>query len=327
MRISRRVRAAIGIIALSALAACSGTESPPAAGGDKAAGPEKTEITVGVLPVPDNSAVFIAQQRGFFKEEGLSVKTEIIQGGAAAIPSLLSGTLDVSMTNYVSAFIAAGRGNKIKIITDLYQAGPDVFNIIAAKDSAISSVADLKGKKIAVNTLNNIGTLAVTATLKAGGLTAEDVQFVELPLPNMSGALQKGQIDAAWTTEPFLTGAAKDIGARKIADTMTGPLAGFPIAGLSATSDFTEKYPKTLAAFQRAVAKAQQIVAADRKAVEEVLPTYTKIDAATAAAIRLGTFPTGLDPQRLQRVADVMLEQKYLETAIDAKTIVAGSGG
>ncbi|WP_068921769.1 ABC transporter substrate-binding protein [Planobispora rosea] len=327
MRINLRVHAAIGIITLAALTACGGSDSQSPSGTGGSAGLETTELTVGILPVPDNAALFIAREKGFFEDEGLTVKTETIQGGAAAIPSLRSGTLDVSMTNYVSAFVAAEAGVKLKIITDLYQAGPDVFNIIAAKDSPVSSVADLKGRTIAVNTLKNIGTLAVTTTLKSGGLTAGDVKFVEMPLPNMAAALQKGDIDAAWTTEPFLTGAQKGIGAKKIADTMTGPMDGFPIAGFAVTAEFAEKNPKSLAAFQRAVAKAQQLAAADRKAVEKVLPTYTKIDAATAAVIKLGTFPTAMDPQRLQRVADVMLQQQYLKSSIDAATLILGPTG
>ncbi|MBG0828473.1 ABC transporter substrate-binding protein [Planomonospora sp. ID67723] len=328
MRFRLASRAAVvGLAAMLSLAACGGSDpetTAAAAGGD---GPEKTTLTIGLLPIPDDAAVYIANEKGFFKEEGLTIKPEVITGGAAAIPGLISGTLDATMTNYVSTFVASEKGNKLKIVTDFYQAGPNVFNLMAAKDSPIASVADLKGKKIAVNTLSNIGTLAVTATLKVNGLTADDVEFVELPFPNMTPALQKGDVDAAWMTEPFLTGAQKEFGAKKIADTMTGPMADFPIAGLAVTADFAEKNPKTVAAIQRALAKAQQLAASDRKVVEQILPSYTKINAETAAVITLGTFPTSINEQRLQRVADLMVEHQYLKSPIDAKTLLVGSDG
>jgi hypothetical protein len=59
----------------------------------------------------------------------------------------------------------------------------------------IRTVADLKGKKVAVNTLNNIGTLAVSATLDAHGLRPQDVNFVEIPFPDMPAVVTEMEID------------------------------------------------------------------------------------------------------------------------------------
>ncbi|MBG0812893.1 ABC transporter substrate-binding protein [Planomonospora sp. ID82291] len=320
--------AAAGLVAVLALTACGSdpeTTSATAAGGS--GGPEKSKISIGALPIPDSAALYIANKRGFFAEEGLTVDIQPVQGGAQAQQSLLGGSLDATQTNYVSTFLAVSAGNKMKIISDLYQATPNSFNLMVAKDSPIKTPADLKGKKVAVNSLKNIGTLAVTSVLKAHGLTAEDVQFLEFPFPDMAGQLEKGVVDAAWMTEPHLTAAATRIGAKKLADTMTGPTADFPIAGVIVTEKFVNDNPKTVAAFQRALGKAQQIAASDRKAVEEILPTYTKIDAATAAVITLGTFPTSLDETRLQRVADLMVEQGYLKSPIDAESILPGTDG
>ncbi|GAA3115158.1 ABC transporter substrate-binding protein [Planomonospora alba] len=329
MRFGLASRALVaGFAAMLALTACGGSDSETtAAATGGAGGLEKTQLTIGALPIPDSAALYIANKRGFFAEEGLTVKIETIQGGAQAQQSLIGGTLDATQTNYVSAFLATAAGNKMKIISDLYQSTPDSFNLMVPKDSPIKTPADLKGKKIAVNSLKNIGTLAVTSVLKTHGLTADDVQFMEFPFPDMGGKLEQGVVDAAWMTEPHLTAAATKLGARKLADTMTGPTADFAIAGVIVTEEFANENPKTVAAFQRAVGKAQQIAASDRKAVEEILPTYTKIDAATAAVITLGAFPTSLDETRLQRVADLMVEQGYLKSPIEAKSLLPATAG
>ncbi|GAA3470937.1 ABC transporter substrate-binding protein [Nonomuraea roseola] len=327
---TRTVRAralVLGIAAALTLAACGGgsdTASSPTAGGK---GLEKTTIKVGALPIPDPAALYIANAKGFFKAEGLTVEPVLIQGGALALPHIKSGQLDISHTNYVSTFLAASKGEKIKVVGDVYQAAPNTFNLMVPKDSPLNSVADLKGKTVLVNTLKNIGTLTVEATLKVAGLTKDDVKFVEKPFPDMANALSTGQGDAAWMTEPFITATQSQSGFRKLADTMSGQTADLPIAAWMATDEWVQKNPKTLAAFQRAIAKAQQLVANDRKEVEAVLDDYTKIDAKTASVITLGTFPTSLNATRLQRVADLMLEYKYIESPLDVKTILVGASG
>lgn len=317
---------AVGLITALTLSACGGSEpaTQATAGGG---GLEKTTIKVGNLPIPDPAPLFIAQAKGFFKEEGLTVEPVQITGGAAALPSIKSGALDISQTNYVSTFLAASKGEKIKIVADSYQAAANNFNLMVTKDSPIQAVAGLKGKTIFVNNLRNIGTLAVEATLKVAGLTAADVKFVEKPFPEMGDALVAGQADAAWLTEPFITATQNNLGFRKLADTMSGEMENFPIAAWMATDEWAQKNPKTLAAFQRAMAKAQALAAKDRKEVEAVIPNYTKIDAKTVSVITLGTFPTTLDAGRLQRVADLMLSYKYIESPLDVKPLLASSSG
>ncbi|MEV0378900.1 ABC transporter substrate-binding protein [Nonomuraea sp. NPDC050643] len=325
-KLSRRALA-LGLAAALGLAGCgeaSPTPSSPAAGGT---GLEKTTIKVGALPIPDPAALYIANAKGFFKEEGLTVEPVTITGGAAALPQIQSGALDISQTNYVSAFLALSQGKQVKIVADMYQAAPNTFNIMVPKDSPITKVADLKGKTVLVNNLRNIATLAVTAQLKAAGLTETDVKFAEKPFPEMGNAINSGQADAGWITEPFITANQNALGFRTVADTMTGPTADLSIAGWMATDEWAKKNPKTLAAFQRAISKAQQLASGDRKEIEAILPTYTKIDAKTAAAITLGAYPSTLDPARLQKVADLMLEYKYIPQPIDVKSVVATTSG
>jgi NitT/TauT family transport system substrate-binding protein len=326
MRFRLASRAVIaGIAATLMLSACGGAEDTASTAAN-VGGLEKTQLKVGALPIPDSALLYLANARGFFKEEGLTVTIEPVASGQVAQQSLTGGSLDSTLTNYVSAFLATAAGAKMKVVADAYQAAPNGFNIMVPKDSSIKTPADLKGKKVAVNSKQNIGTLAVTSVLKTHGLTADDVEFLEFPFPEMGAKLAAGIVDAAWMTEPHLTNVQKTIGAQKLTDTMIDSTADFPIAGIIVMEDFAAKNPKTTAAYQRALAKAQQIAATDRKAVEGILPTYTKgIDAGVAAVITLGTFPTSLDEARLQRVADLMLEQGYLKSKIDAKTLLIGN--
>ncbi|WP_181019735.1 ABC transporter substrate-binding protein [Nonomuraea typhae] len=313
----RRTISVLAVVATLALGGCGPSSEPVSPGGL-----EKPVIKVGALPIPDAAALYIAQAKGLFKAEGLTVEPVTIQGGAAALPQVKSGALDISHTNYVSTFLAASRGEKIKVVGDLYGAAPGTFNLMVTKDSPLKSAADLRGKTILVNGLNSVGALAIAATLKGVGVNATEVKFVEKPFPDMANALAAGQADAGWLTEPFIT--TTQPGLRVLADTMTGPTASLPIAAWMTTDEWVKENPRTLAAFQRAIGKAQQMAAGDRKEVEAVVPTYSKIDKAAVSKITLGTFPTSLDAARVQRVADLMLEFGYLKQPLDVKTLLTG---
>ncbi|WP_240777836.1 ABC transporter substrate-binding protein [Nonomuraea basaltis] len=312
---------ALGVAVALVLTGCSSSDSSTSASAG-ANGLEKSTIKVGAIPIPDSVSLYVAINKGYFKQEGLTVEPVTITGGAAAMPKLMSGELDATLQNYVSGLVAFSKGQKIKLVAEASQGAPNTFNIMVPKDSPINTVADLKGKTVAVNTLNNIATLAVETQLKVAGLTKDDVKYKEVAFPDMGNALTNGLADAGWMVEPFITTTQSTQGFRKLADTMTGQTENFPISGWSVTEAWAQKNPKTVAAFQRAIAKALKDLSTDRKELEKALPTYTKIDAKTASVITPLAYPTELTANRLQKVADLLLEYKYIESQIDVKSII-----
>jgi NitT/TauT family transport system substrate-binding protein len=303
------------------LAACGGDD-----GETSANGLEKSEITVGNMLIGDTAPMQIALDRGLFKAEGLEVKTSVINGGAEAVPKLKSGQLDISVGNYVS-FIAANASGTFKprIVAECSQATAGTHTLLVPKDSPIRTLADLRGKKIGVNTKRNVSTLMVRSATQGAGLQLdEDRNFVEVPPPNMEAALKSGSVDAVQAIEPFGTQIQRKLGARLLADLSMGATADFPLAGWVSTEEFVSENPKTVAAFQRAIIKAQGI-AADSKLVQQTLPKYARgIDADVAASMKLTKFPAALDPARVQHVADVMQQFGLLKQRVDVKPLIVG---
>jgi NitT/TauT family transport system substrate-binding protein len=321
----RRLRTGAVAIAATALLAAGCGSGGNDSGGNAAGGVEKSEIKIGMLPLPEVAPIQIAIDKGFFKAEGLNVKAEPVQGGAAAMPMLINGQYDILHSNYVSAIINAVKIGKIKVVGEAYVAKPDNFLLMAKKGSPITKVADLKGKKIGVNTRNNVATLTTDALLKINGLTKDDVTYLEKPFPDMVAALEGGLIDAAFLPEPFHQAAAA-AGNVRIADVMSGPTADFPIAGYLTTEDFSAKNPKTVAAFQRALGKAAELAISNSDEVDAALGKYTKIDKATADLMKLGGFSTTVNPTRLQRVADLMLEHQLITAKFDVNGMIYSGG-
>jgi NitT/TauT family transport system substrate-binding protein len=286
---------------------------------------EKTTLNVGVMIGIDCAGPQLALLKDAFKEEGLTVKPETVQSGAFAIPKLAGGGLDITFGNWVSFMKAQGKAADMRFISESYVSTPNTnFAVIAGPNSGINSAKDLEGKRIAVNAKANINELLLRTVLEANDVNFDTVadKLVELPFPEMAPAIQNGQIDAAALIDPFVTAAQTTIGAKLVVDlTGSGPTEAFPLSGFATTAKFAKENPNTIAAFQRALVKGQQL-AADRANVEEALPKYAKMDPETAAVVRIGQFPTTIDAKRLQRVADLMAEYGMLPEKLDVEPLV-----
>jgi NitT/TauT family transport system substrate-binding protein len=233
--------------------------------------------------------------------------------------------MDFSIGNYVSYFLAqTSHAIDLRIVSDAYAIGPGTHTVLVTKNSPIHSPKDLADKKIGVNTKKNLSTVLLHVALKPYGVQLdEEKNSTELAFPDMENALKSGVVQAVQTVEPFSTEIQKSIGARPVLDLSQGPTADFPSGGYVATASYLKKNPKTVAAFQRAIAKAQALLAADRKVLQQVIPTYTKIPASTVPSLHIGTFPTSTNATRLQRVADVMQQFGYLSGPLDVKSLIA----
>jgi len=326
MRFPRARTACIagGLATLLATAACGGPATSAASGGSSGSGLEKTHLTVGALPIVDDAPLFLAIKNGYFRQQGLTVTTQIIPQSTLAIPDMLHGTVDIiGSGNYVSFF--EGQAQKtfsIRVLSAAATCTQNSFGVLTLPHSGINDPAGLAGKTIAVNITNNIQTLTANAMLKSDGVKPASVKYVVIPFPDMAAALKAGHVDAISAVEPFITGAEQATGAVPVMSQCTGSLSRLPLSGYFATAAWVARYPHTAHAFQVAMQKAQAFADTNPAAVQKILPTYTKISAAAAPHIKLGYYPPTLVPAQIQRVADLMLAGGLLKTRLDVQPLL-----
>jgi ABC-type nitrate/sulfonate/bicarbonate transport system substrate-binding protein len=293
--------------------------------GDDAA-PELSEIRIGLIPIADVAPVFLGIEEGYFEDEGLTVRTEFAQGGAAAIPALVSGDIDFAFGAYPSFFSAVEQGLTLLIASEANRAAPMFAGLYSMPDSGIESIDDLAGTTIAVNTFDNIVQIAVEAQLATAGLTLDDVTLVEIPFPNMVATLETGDVDVIAVVEPFGTIARNTLDATLVTDMFAGDLEGFPVAGFYVTEAFAAANPNTVAAFNRAFARAVEHANTVDDAVPQILPTY--IETATVEGSRELNYPlfvAGIDTTVLQAVPDFMANSGLLDAPLDTAEHVVGN--
>ncbi|MBE9374051.1 ABC transporter substrate-binding protein [Saccharopolyspora sp. HNM0983] len=283
---------------------------------------EKANLRVGALPINDLAPLHLGVRNGFFEQEGLSVEIVNASDGGAALSATMGGHYDITYSSYVPFFAVQAQGVKdLKIVADCASAAKNTTVIMTAPDSDVEDAKDLAGKTIAISGPNTISELLVKATMSAHSVDPNTAEYSPIPFINMPAALERGDVDAAILTEPFLTQAARDSNAVPVVDTATGPLEDLPLTGYGATAEFCEQNPKTVAAFQRAMDRS---VAAsqDRATIEPLLPDFAKIDAETAAIITLLNFNSRADATRLQRVPRLMKEHGFIAEDLDVAGMI-----
>jgi NitT/TauT family transport system substrate-binding protein len=197
--------------------------------------------------------------------------------------------------------------------------------------SLVRNISALKGRRIGVNVLNNIGTLLISSVLQEHGMSVRDVHFVAVPFPELGQALKQHTIDAAWLPEPTASADAQSMGLEELADLDQGATAGFPVGWYVVTKAWAKKYPRTLAAFLDALRAGQQIADSNRTAVEqamEKLPSPFTVSPVIAAVMSIETYPLTIAPNinqvRVQRVANEMLRFHMLKTKFQVSSMLGG---
>jgi len=178
-----------------------------------AAGAQTLEqVKVGTTNVASDLAVFIAEQKGYFRDEGIAVTTTAFASGAKMIAPLGTGELDAGGgTVAAGLYNAVERGINIKVVADKASVaeGYEYSTLLVRKDLADSgrykSLADLKGMTIAAAAQGAGSESAVNEAVKKGGLKFSDVNVVYMGFPEMLAAFRNKGIDAGVTNEPTVT--------------------------------------------------------------------------------------------------------------------------
>lgn len=301
---------------LAALAGC---------GGDAGAEGGPTKMTVGLIPVADYAPVNYALEQGYFEDEGLDIEIQSLQGGAAAVPGLLSGDLQVSVTNWVSFVQAVTKNTPIRAFAPGAVATPGYSGVYVAKDSDITGPDGLQGKVVALTELKTISELTTREVLKAAGVAPGSVQFTTVPLNSIVPAVDEGQVDAGWLVEPFVS-QAKAAGQRQVLDLYAGRFQGVSIGGYIASVKFATENRDALEGFAAALGKAVKEMNDDKGLVEDTLIGMKAMKPEQKGSLMMPTFGDGLSPEDVQLWADVMADHDFVDGGPDLSEAIIDVG-
>ncbi|MFC7401394.1 ABC transporter substrate-binding protein [Citricoccus sp. GCM10030269] len=301
-----------------AVPSSSESQADAAAAGDGGSNEELRTVRVAAVPVVDVAAIYLGEEKGFFAEKGMTVDIQFTTGSSISIPALLQDQYDVVYTGSVNAFQAREKGLPVIAIAEggrtTGEPGADHGGVLVAEDSEIEDAGDLENKSVAVNAVKGLHEAAVRQSVKKAGGDPDQVDFLELPLPDMQAALENGQVDAISTSEPFL-GNAKEAGNRLIADPYIDVDPEFVAATYLTSEQKWAEEPQYIKDFTEVVKKSQEYATEHPDEFRTELSNFTEIDPETAESMILTKFGWGFPERAMRRGAEATQEAGIISDA------------
>jgi NitT/TauT family transport system substrate-binding protein len=326
------LRTALVVLPVVVLASGCHVPGTGASGPASGSGP----ITVAIVPGIDNAPLQVAVQDGLFRQHGLNVVVKHYLSLDDVFRALTSGQAQIAGGDYTSFFYEQSTGGaRLHLIADGYDAAASSVAILTLPGSGITTAQQLQGESEEVATAPaelapysvavpyNIQTLAAEEVLQNDGVSPSSVNWTQLQVGDMIGALRSGQVKAILATEPYIQEAEQQLGAVDVVDASTGVTSGLPLSGYFSLASYAGANPSTVQAFQESLDQAQSDCA-QRGPVQAVLPNLTGMSTGSAALVTLGTYPTSLNVGEIQRVASLMYDSGMISTAVSVSTMTDG---
>lgn len=294
----------------------------------KIVAPQKVKIGYSQLRI--SLPIFVAAEKGIFKNNGLDVELEMFDTAQPLMDALCGGKIDVA--GY-TAFPITMSG-QLRSKTDLYYSTAIMEDdkhplsmLMVKKDSSISSIKDLKGKRIGI-----LPTLAYKAwlgvILKENGISVDDVTIQNVAPAMTTSALESGTVDAMFTIDPAVTTTIqKGIGKLLYEGAIVPKYMGspFPFGSFNMTKAFVDKNPDTAKKIVKSLDEAIDFISANQQEAKKMMANYLP----DAQKPFVASFPdasflksTEFSAEALMKVADLYKNQGIINGPIDLSKLV-----
>lgn len=329
MRLRTLIGPVLAALLLGVAAGCGGD--------DDAAGGETRKLTV-AIPFPSGAVfypLFVAQENGYFAEEGIEVTVEPVDGSGATIQQLAAGQADVAVPSPGPFMQAVARGEDLRSVYTLYQS--NVFSIQVKDDSEVQSLEELRGKTIGVGALDGGETPFVKAVLQeAAGLGDGDYELLAVGDGGQAAvALNKGDVDAY--ASAFVDVAILKLRGVQLRNILPDDFQNFFDTVFVFKGDVVEDEADMIEGFGRAIAKATVWGRDNAAGVVDItsksFPEEAEDKAFTQALVEetqaLYELPEEADgrwgyavPEFVERYMSFLVEQGELEEEVDTDVFV-----
>jgi NitT/TauT family transport system substrate-binding protein len=299
-------------------------EEPAESPLEEGATTEIASLKVALLPILDVLPFYVAEQNGYFTEEGVVVEGIPVASALERDQLMQSGEIDGMLTELSTVAVFNRDAVQVVALITARRAYADapLFRVLAAPGSDIASPADLAGVPVGISE-NTIIEYVTDRLLEAGGLAADQIVGQSVPaIPERYQLLMEGQIAAATLPDP-LAQSAIESGAVLVVDDSSLPDVAVSVLGFSAAS--IEGKAESIRRFLRAWDRAAADINADPEAYRALLLERVQVPPNVQETYTIPPFPRAEVPTSAQwdDVIAWLLEKGLIESAVSYEDSVS----
>ncbi len=302
---SRKILFFCSFVLLIVLAACAGSGAAPTArppadeatpAGETTPDPDQAVLRIALIPVLDVLPAFIAQEKGYFTDEGVSVTIVPVSSALEREQFLAAGEVEGVLTDVIGPAItnAAAQGPSVRIVATTRRSTENspLFRILASPGSGITTPQELAGMAIGISE-NSVIQYLGDRLLQAAGLSADEIVYESVPgIPDRFNLMMEGQLAAAILPDP-LAQAAIEAGAILVLDDTAVAGEALSQSVLSFRNSVLEERAEAVRAFLRAWNRAVQDLNADPENFRQLWLDNTNVPESVQETYIIPPFPEG----------------------------------
>ena len=234
-----------------------------------------TKLNIAALiPSFSSYTIYVAAEKGCFKEQGLDVTLASFPHGKASLEALMKGQVEFAASSETPFMHAVANGEKICLVATM-MTGEKHLAVVGRKDKGISAPKDLKGKRIGVTSGTN-GEYFLDTVLLLNGISRDQIETVNVKPKKMLEVLMQGEVDAIATWNPQMYQALKALGPGGVAFYAEGLYS--PSFVISTSKEYARKNPGIVQRVVRALVNASRIIAEDPEECRAIVARHLGAD-------------------------------------------------
>jgi NitT/TauT family transport system substrate-binding protein len=284
-----------------------------------------TTLKIGFVPAASAGALKLGMDKGIFEKHGFQLELTQGTGGAALLPAVTAGSLDLALGHPISVLTAQDKGLDMKLVAGYGYSPedrPDGNGVVAMEGSGIETATDLAGKTVSVNTINGPGDLTIKEAIAKHGGNPDEVKFTEMPFQDAQAQLERGNADAVWLSEPFLT-KALDAGHHLVTSPYVEAVPKQSTQLVFTSAKWASENADVIEKFGPALDEVLDYATENEDELREVLPDFIKMEQATADKVNIEDLDAEVHLDSLQQFAALMAKYGYTESTVDIPQMMA----